>query len=1085
MVSLIFYWVTVDPGISYWDCPEYATVASFMEVGHPPGNPIWMLVMRVATIPFPLELHPLVINLCSGLFMAFAAFFLCRVIFVPVALFFLRHRASFKAKYKNLQNLCYSLAGIVAAGASLCFSLCDSAWFSAVEAEVYALSTFLSALSLWILTLWCLANSQGRKIKLIILLAYISGISLGVHQLNLLLIPLFTLVIFYHNHPRKVNPGIPLLIFIISVAGVGLILWAFMPGLLFGAQAFELWSVNALNMPYHSGIIIFCSLLFILFLILVTGLSNAPIHAGNLKRLTLIRRSYIGIWMVGFLILGFSSFGIILIRGIAAPPMNQGNVDNIFALASYINRDQYPSNPLFYGATPYSRPLFKETFQDSTPRYVYYLLEKRKGNYAPFIYEGVLNHRSGMLSREDSSKNDAIIKKGKGYILTDYNFRQKTTPELNMWFPRITSRRQADKLAYMDWADMSEENMLYIPVSETVDSIGNFQPKLDDKGLRTPVYSYRPTYWQNLRFFISYQSYYMFFRYLFWNFIGRQNDYHSMGEIEHGNFLTGINWIDSSLLGSTDKTPSEIGEENPGRNRYFGLPFLIGLIGIFWLLIAGRKERRYLSLILCIFVMTGLAIVAYLNQSPGEPRERDYTFLVSYMAFIMWIAAGFVALTRVFAKYFHAKLLIAIISLISFGLPALMASENFDDHDRRNRFEPAFFASTYLDFEIPSIIFSYGDNSSFPLWFLSEQRYNRDFKSQENYSQYHIPVDISYLSLPGYVENLKKQGERGIKTLAPTSQIAYGALLITHIPHDSVSAPLPLSDALRKFYSGVNLNGSLAGNPEFPSSKIIITSSQTDSLVISLRDLTGGSSFLTFKQLMQLDILATQLESLNPKALYYPYLLEHSFYKGLSSALTPTAFGYLYAPWLSEEDLSLILKNSVERELLKLETVNKENHYRDPIIADRISRYRSELIIAAKQLLDTGYPELSFQIVDRIMEIFPYEKIYPGTITLGDTTFYEGKEMSKLLGNLLDFIDSPMRDSLYSERSANESIIGNRAAGAGDDDRFEIYSLRKNRIDSLMESRRKEWMRYYHSLSPSQRKSISNRSKHILSPRYH
>lgn len=1037
VISLTFYWITVDPSVSYWDCPEYVTQASKMEVGHPPGNPVWVLAMRVATIFFVPEHHALVVNLCSGVLMAFAAFFLCRLIFIPVRLGF--DTLSFRAispQWKDISG------GLVAGGAALCFALCDSAWFSAVEAEVYAMSTFLSALSLWIMMMWWWTDSKGKATRLLILLAYIMGLSLGVHQLNLLLIPVFAFVIYYRRN-RKPKPPIRLIfVFIISLAIIGAILMVIMPVLLTGAGYFELFAVNHLKLPYDTGVIIFAVALTALIVAMLIALNNR----GKFEKYS------IPLWMAGFLWLGFSSFGIILIRAKAYPLMNEGVPDNIFSLQAYLARDQYPSPPLVYGATPYSKPLLVEEFIDGKPIYRNYVLEKGKPLYISYEPDGLLNNRSRMITADDSLSNLKVIENGYGYVLRDYRYKQKLTPELNMWFPRITSLQTSDLTAYEDWAGMTPENMDKMIISEVVDSTGRARYKMYDAGQRRPTYSYRPTYLQNLRFFIAYQSYFMYFRYLFWNFIGRQNDYPSMGEIEHGNFITGLPAIDK-YLGVTDEIPPEIYSENEGRNRYFGIPFIIGIIGALWLLGTSWKSRRLFTLIMLLFLMTGLAIVVYLNQSPGEPRERDYTFLVSYMAFTMWIGAGIMALAKCSA-YFTSLLqkrvskkdslkssglspaVVTTIIIFSFGVPTLMAIENFNDHDRRGRFETTFYASSILDFEYPAVIFSNGDNSTFPQWYASEVL---------GIGEEHTPVDISYLSMPDYVENIKKQGKKGFNFLAPTPNIRFGAYLLTKLPADTDQEPMPIKEALEKFYSYDSVS-------EFPVSKVKVPVNADDSIVINLRSFTNGSSYLSFRHLMLLDMVAKLGED-QSKVLYFPSVINHSFYKPLDPALGDALLGKIYAPGLSDIKKDSLFKVSLQRELLKLRNLEFTSHYADPDMERNTHRYRGELIIAAQRLLNEGDVVTAGEVADLINEKLPYSYILPGTMTIADTTFYEGEAYIRL------------QNDLYVATS------------------LEKYRKGAVSLDSLMDRRHRQWLRYYRSLSPSERATLSPRSLRLIRER--
>lgn len=1030
-VALTLYWITADPGASYWDCPEYVTVASRMEVGHPPGNPIWMLAMRVATIPFASQHHAYVINLCSGIFMAFASLFVCRIIFIFLVSTYFKAPA-----FRNGNETSVGvLTGIIAFGSSLCFALCDSAWYSAVEAEVYAMSAFLSGLALWVMALWWWEESPSKRKRLLILVAYITGISLGVHQLNLLLIPVFGLIIFYRRHRGKANLARLWVWILGSFATVGIILLGIMPFSLAGAEKFELLAVNGLNLPYNTGIAVFFLLIFLLIVLSLLFSGRFIPGKGAVRFQT-------AIWMLFFILTGYSSFAMIMIRANAYPAMNEGVPDDIFSLSSYIAREQYPSTPLLYGSTPNSRPLLEEEIENGKPVYRRFVLEKGKPEFRRISPGARLNHRSRMLTAVDSNENSGVLLQGHGYLLTDYNFRQKLTPELNMWLPRITSRKPADIEAYEGWGGMSRDNMVRLPVSEAVDSDGNFVSKISIDGTRPEVFSYRPSYVQNFRFFMAYQAYYMYFRYLFWNFIGRQNDFPSTGEIEHGNFMTGFSSIDSRWLGVTDKTPPEIGSANKGHNRYFGIPFLFGILGILFLLAGNRNDRRLLSVISLFFFMTGIAIVIYLNQSPGEPRERDYTFLGSYMAFAMWIAVGIAGCVKSLFKFKSRIWALSATFIFSAGVPTLMAIENFDDHDRRGRFETAFYASSLLDFDYPAIIFSHGDNSTFPLWYSSEVL---------GKGKSHTVVDVTYLALPSYVGNLRKQGSRGIATLSSSPQTDFGAFLLTKIPSDSIETSLPLPELLKSLYD------SDKEIPEFPAPRFSLPDNKGDSVYIRLREFTGGSAYLSFKHLMLLDFLASQLIAENPKIIFFPHGVDFSFYRPLEKALTPVLFGKIYAPFLSRNEIESFNRENIDRELGKISRLFSDNpnfnhsrHYSDPVIADRSRRYRGELIAEAFNQIGKGETVMAANIADSIHKYYNYNDLWPGDFTLADSTYYEGKEYKRLM------------DKLYEATDNSD------------------YSIRKNNLDSLMQARHLQWLEYYRSLPSSQRATFSNRSRRLL-----
>lgn len=1016
IISLIIYWITADPGVSYWDCPEYVTAASRLEIGHPPGNPIWMLAMRVVTIPFPAEYHAYVINLCSGVFMAFASFFICRLIFIPVRLF-LQNSGDGKDN-KSFYNY---ISGIISAGGSLCYSFCDSAWFSAVEAEVYAMSAMLTALSLWLMMMWWFEKSISRRIRLLILLAYIIGLSIGVHQLNLLCIPVFILIYIYKKNPSRLNPILVLAWIALGCGIIAFILLMLMPGTLYLAQVFELFFINKLSAQFDTGVLIFLSMLLVILIL--------SIYYTSKKRL---RKLIAVFWMLAFILLGYSSFGFILIRSKAHPFMNEGVPSDIFSLTSYINRDQYPSSPLIYGETPYSKPMYQESFDGDKAVYSKYALKKGKPLYEKSLPGAVVSPRSRFLTEADSSENSKILRRDQdGYILSDYSFKQVLTPELNMWFPRMTSLKPADRTSYADWAGFTEETKNRVSISEAFDSLGNPVSKIKADGAKGNAYSYKPTYFQQLRYFLSYQAFYMYFRYLLWNFMGRQNDYHSKGEIEHGNFITGYDFIDRNMVGNLDNIPQEIWKENPGHNNYYSIPFILGIIGVGWLAYKSRKSRRINSVIFLFFLMTGLAIVFYLNQSPGEPRERDYSFLGSYMAFAMWIAAGLTFIIKLFLKSKRAYLSSTIATILAFVPSTLMAVVNFDDHDRQGRFETAFYASSFLDFEMPAVIFSHGDNSTFPLWYSHEVL---------NKGREHTPIDVTYLSLPSYVVNLKRQGNKGLCTLAETSQIVYGAFQLTRIPHDSISYPLPLKDVLDSLYS------SKKQPPVFITSLVEFPGNNGDTITINLHDLSRGSSYLSFRHLMLLDILASQKGSDHPKALFFPANIDYNFYKPIEPLLLPVFYGKILLPESNDSLAVGILKQSIERELNKIDDLQIKPHYSEMVIADMSRRYRGELIKGAWSLMGENDTIIPKRVISVIEEKFPYSELSPGTFTETDTTYYEGKEYLHLLNKL--FLET-----------------GNT--------KYKILAEKQN---LLLEKRKQEWLKYYNSLSPQHRKALSPRS---------
>ena len=1025
IVSAAVYLLTADHSASYWDCPEYITCASRLEVGHPPGNPVWMLAMRFATIPFPQHLHALVINSCSAIFMAFAAFFLSRIVFalsIYVMGRFGVESSRFSVKAINMT------AAAAAFCSGTCFSFCDSAWFSAVEAEVYAMSAMLTSLSLWLMIKWAVEPSRSRRDRLLILVAYITGLSLGVHQLNLLCIPVFALIIVFRLYPCRATWRAWCAIFV-SFIIVALILVGILKWVLVGAEYFELLAVNSLSLPYFSGVIAYALFLCILFPLLAFIIGK---FEGKVAHILLMVN-----WMAAFIILGFSSFSLILIRGYASPPMNEATPTDIFALSSYIARDQYGSKPLFYGATPYSKPMLQESWTpgDSIPRYNFYALKKQRKLYAPLMPGARIHHRSGLLSHEDSATNQQLH--GKGYVISDYAFTRKTTPELDMFFPRITGTSANDVESYADWTGMSKATMTKVRVSEAFDTLGNPVGKMLPDGIREEKYSWRPTYLQNLQMLGAYQVYYMYFRYVLWNFFGRQSDFHSTGEIEHGNFITGFPLIDDMMLGDQSLLPKYAGEGNPGRHTYFGIPFILGILGIIYLMRNGREGKRTEAVVTLFFLMTGLAIVVYLNQTPGEARERDYSFLGSFMAFCIWIGFGVQwLLTMVRSKKIPTALSRSLSVIITLAAPVLMLVQNYGDHQRSGRSEPLDFASDILAIEQPSIIFSHGDNTTFPLWYAQET---------EGIGRQHSFIDIAYINTPGYVVNLMKQGNEGVRFTATPADIAYGAYAFTRVPANADTTPVPLMQALKELYAQDS------GAPEFRHTHVVIPGlAPGDSVTVNLHTLASGGTLLPFRTLMLLDIIATNNESPSPKPLIFLFPVGSDFHRVISTSLRQGYGSHIYNPFVSDSlsDLRLESNLRIVLDRLKIDTIPP--YYRDPVVADFTRRQRGNMIIAARHLLDAGHYGIAAETVEMIGKRYPYDEIPAGSFTVADSTYHEGVEYGFLLKKLCK-----STGNMKYARMADEHV-------------------------DKIESQAKQWQRYYHSLSPGQRTTVSTSTLRII-----
>ncbi len=639
-IAAIVYGLTVEPTASLWDCPEFIACGYKLEIGHPPGAPVFMLAAnlfsQLASNPSQVAL---MVNLLSALLSAGCIFFLfltvthlARKLICPIS----------DGEMSISQVITIEACGMVGA---LAYTFSDTFWFSAVEAEVYAFSSFLTALMFWLILKWENEMDKPGSTRWIVLIAYITGLSIGVHLLCLLCLPAMSFVVYFRRTKQVTWMGM-LKTLIAGGLLIGVILFCLIPGVVKLGGWFELLFTNVLGCPYNTGLI--C------YIFLLTG--TIVISYYKVKR-RIVRLSLACLLMM---LIGYSSYGVIFIRANSQMPMCENAPDNIFSLASYLNREQYGKTPLFYG-----------------PAYCSEIDRVAEGEYlVPRQKEGKAVYRP--CGRKGKQEYEVVRHD------IDYVYKN------NMYFPRMHSSQHTK--AYEDW-------------------LGNVEKK---DGV--------PTTAENLRFFLSYQVNFMYWRYFLWNFVGRQNNIQGHGEVEHGNWITGFRWIDDWLLGcDTSKLPSDL-KENKGRNVFYGLPLLLGLVGMLW---QWRKGKQQFLVVMLLFLMTGLAIVVYLNQTPLQPRERDYAYAGSFYAFAIWIGMGVGMISeKVRVKSAKYASLLAVLSAIACLLvPIQMASQTWDDHDRSGRYTCRDFGANYLNSmqrEGHPIILTNGDNDTFPLWYNHE-----------------------------------------------------------------------------------------------------------------------------------------------------------------------------------------------------------------------------------------------------------------------------------------------------------------------------------------------------------------------------
>ena len=669
LVAAIVYIMTIEPTTSFWDCGEFITTANKLQVGHPPGAPTFMILSRFFSLFASDVTHiAMMINILSALASAFTILFLYWTI---------THIAR-KIVARNGEFTTATLIGVLGSGlvGALAYTFSDTFWFSAVEAEVYASSSLFTALVFWAILKWEDVAHEPFANRWIILIAYLMGLSIGVHLLNLLAIPAIVFVYYFKKY--KVDKKGVLISLLISVVLLGGIMYMIIPYIVIIASKFELAFVNGFGLPFNTGNIVYITLLLAGIIISLYFTYKKKKHVLNTAILA-----------VTVIIIGYSSFTMVVIRSLANPPMDQNDPETVFSLLSYLNREQYGDRPLFYGQ------YFNSPLDRNNPT---------------------------------STGKEVYIKKDGKYVVSDEKQSYNYAPEFSTLFPRMYSSQDNHIKEYKKWSKFKGRPIKYQNRAGENETI------------------YKPTLSENIRFFRRYQIGFMYLRYFMWNFAGRQNDIQGHGEIDKGNWISGIPFLDDLRLGPQDKLPDYL-KNNKARNTYYMLPLLLGLLGFFFLFNRNQKDFWIVTL---LFIFTGLAIVVYLNQYPLQPRERDYAYAGSFYAFAIWIGLGVLALAEWTKKLAPAPITAGAATVLSLVLvPGIMASENWDDHDRSHRYTARDFAWNYLQSCAPNaILFTNGDNDTFPLWYAQEvEGIRTDVRV----------CNLSYLSTDWYIDQMKRK----------------------------------------------------------------------------------------------------------------------------------------------------------------------------------------------------------------------------------------------------------------------------------------------------------------------------------------
>ena len=745
LVAAFVYCSTIEPTASFWDCPEFITTGYKLEVGHPPGAPFFMLTANLFShfASDPSQVAKMV-NTMSALLSA------TTILFLFWSITHLTRRLIMKdwSCLTTPKLIAIEASGLVGA---LIYTFSDTFWFSAVEGEVYAYSSAFTAIVFWLILKWEDKADEAHSDRWLVLIAYMTGLSIGVHLLNLLCIPAIVLVYCYRRFPNIELKG-SLIALIVSFVIVAAVLYGVVPGIITVGGWFELFFVNTLGCPFNTGEVVYIFLLVAtviwaiyetytdrslkrqnLAFVLSVGMLGIPFYGFGWSAVVIGVVVLVALWFVlGYrkrvekklvpvitarvkntallcmlmLMIGYSSYAVIVIRSTANPPMDQNSPEDIFTLGSYLSRDQYGDRPLAYGQAYTSQVAFDVQGNMCIPK-------RTKG--AP-VYQ----------RKEKASKEE----KDSYFVVTT---KDKMVYAQNMVFPRMYSSDHA--LAYESWlGGMSDSTM--VPYDHCGEAM---MVKM-------------PSQWDNIRFFLSYQCNFMYWRYFMWNFCGRQNDIQGNGEAEHGNWITGISFIDNLMYGDQSKLPDDL-KNNKGHNVFYGLPLLLGLIGLFWQAWRGRRGIRQFWVVFFLFFMTGLAIVIYLNQTPMQPRERDYAYAGSFYAFAIWCGIGVAALYDMIArkmKGVNPTAIAAVVALLCVLVPIQMASQTWDDHDRSGRYTCRDFGQNYLmtlqDKGNP-IIFTNGDNDTFPLW------YNQETEGVRTDARV---CNLSYVNTDWYIDQMKR-----------------------------------------------------------------------------------------------------------------------------------------------------------------------------------------------------------------------------------------------------------------------------------------------------------------------------------------
>ena len=933
-IATATYFMTIEPTTSFWDCGEYIATSVKLQVGHPPGAPFFQLMGnlfgQLASAP---EHQALMVNALSALSSSFSILFLFWTI-TALAVKILGG----KEKLDNASIIAVLGSGAVGA---LAYTFSDSFWFSAVEGEVYAMSSFFTAAAFWAVLKWEQAVDEDPQAnRWLLLIAYLVGLSVGVHILVFLTIPAIAMIYYFKKFPTPTRNG-----FIIANAtsiGILAIVFAFIiPMVLRLFSTLEITFVNNVGLPFHSGTV---AASLILIGAVVFGLTWAK---KNDK--PLIQQSILAVMLI---VLGYSTFIILAIRSNANTPIDENNPEDAMSLLAYYNREQYGDWPVLYGKSfnaPYDR---NDPFSDGKPVY--------QRGFA--VMKGPKQVKAFKLKSEAEAyvaANGGNLTIDGKYLMTDDKKASKPNydPKYQGFFPRI-------------WNDDPQYKQNYLKIVGIKDE-------------KKPI-----TFAQNVKFFFEYQVGKMYWRYFMWNFSGRQNDAQHRYELSKGNWITGIGFIDSIRLGNQENLPEHM-KNDPSRNTYFMLPFLLGIFGLWYQYKKNNKDAWAVTL---FFLLTGLAIVVYTNHKPFEPRERDYAFVGSFYAFAIWIGLGALGLWDTLRSKMSPQVAsYLVIAVTMLAVPVRMAAENWDDHDRSNRYTARDIAKAYLDSCAPNaILFTNGDNDTFPLWYVQEvEGYRTDVRV----------VNLSLLNTDWYIDQQRRAAYDGeaVPFSFEWNQYVQGTRDVLYYRDMGVKGRWDVKDFIEftkrddsqvKFKTGGNKE-----LPLYPQKNLRISIDkdavlangvvdEADSAkIVDYIDWNWKSNVITKRDLMVIDLIANNDWT---RPIYFSITVGNSpkAYFWLNDYFQLEGMAYRFVPVYNKSAASGIDYGTVNTEIMYDNLINKFSYgnMEDPeVYLDETNRrlsYNLRTIFGrlANQFIIEGNNEKAVEVLDFAMEKMPTEK---------------------------------------------------------------------------------------------------------------